>query len=365
MSQLHIIPTLAAVHSQGRCILGSQGSQLPECVEHRLAVARALLPAMVSGIAAFTIVIFVAPYFIRLARRLGWGKQVSEFLPHHVGKQGTPSMGGLLFTAPVAALTAVYNLVGHLSMLLTLVVLSLTSALGWIDDRLTTVRIGGEGIRARFKLVWLTVIATAIVAILHLPRLYSPSQQNLVWIPTWKFVDLGWIYWPLAIIAIVGMANAVNLTDGLDGLAAGTGALSFASFGAVALLSHPQFPYLGEFCFAMVGALLGFLWFNVFPARIIMGDTGSLALGATLTTVALMLDQGLILLVVGFVFVLEAASVMVQLSYFRLTHGRRVLRASPLHLHLEAIGWHENEVTQRFWIVGMLAAVAGLALAFI
>lgn len=331
------------------------------------AVAAALLPAMVSGVACFTIVILVGPYFIRWVRALRWGKQIKEELPHHLGKAGTPSMGGLLFTIPVAALTLGYNLIGHLSMLLTLVVLSLSSLLGWVDDRLTTVRIGGSGngIRGRFKFAWLVLIAIAIVIILHIPRLMGVHAQNRVYVPTIGYAFIGLAYWPLAVLAIVGTANAVNLTDGLDGLAAGTGAVAFATFGAIALLTSPQRLYLGEFCFTMVGALLAFLWFNVFPARIIMGDTGALALGATLATVALMLDQALILPVIGFVFVIETLSVIIQVTYYRLTHGRRIFRASPLHGHLELVGWHENEITQRFWIVSMLSAVAGLALAFV
>jgi len=326
-------------------------------------IAAALLPAMVSGVAAFTITMFGAPYFIELIRQLRGGKRIREELPHHLSKSGVPSMGGFLFTVPVILLTVLYNLINRYSMLLTVVVLTLSAALGWVDDRLTTVRIGGEGLRARFKFTWLLLIAVAIVAILHIPRLIAPSQQNTVWIPTIGFHSmLAVIYWPLAVLAIVGSANAVNLTDGLDGLAAGTGAVAFGAFGGIALLQGKL--YLGEFCFTMIGALLAFLWFNVFPARVIMGDTGALALGATLATVALMLNQMLILPVVGFVFVIETVSVMLQVSYFRATKGRRIFRASPLHIHLELLGWHENEVTQRFWIVSMLAGVAGLALAF-
>ena len=170
-------------------------------------------------------------------------------------------------------------------------------------------------------------------------------------------------YWPLAIFAIVATAHAVNLTDGLDGLAAGTGAIAFGAFGAIALLT-PNYKFTGQFCFTMVGALLAFLWFNIYPARVFMGDTGSLALGATLATVALLMNQLLILPVVGFVFVIITVSVMLQVGYFKLTDGRRLLRMAPLQHHLELIGWHENQITQRFWIVTMLAGVAGLALAF-
>jgi phospho-N-acetylmuramoyl-pentapeptide-transferase len=343
-------------------LAGPAASYLFELTFHQI-VAAALLPAMVSGIACFTITMLTAPYFIRMIHALKGGKRIREELAHHISKSGTPSMGGLLFTVPVVALTMVYNLVGKWSMLLPVVGLGLCSLLGWVDDRLTTIRIGGEGLRARFKFTWLVLIAIAIVAILHIPRILAPSAQNQVYIPTHGPISIGLLYWPLAVLAIVGSANAVNLTDGLDGLAAGTGAIAFATFGAIALLS--QKGYLGEFCFTLVGALLAFLWFNVFPARIIMGDTGSLALGATLATVALMLNQALVLPVIGFVFVMETLSVVVQVGYFKMSHGKRIFRMAPLHGHLELLGWHENEVTQRFWIVSMLAAVAGLALAFI
>lgn len=327
-------------------------------------IGNALVKAMVFGVASFTITMFAGPYFIRVLLSLNLGKKIKEELPHHISKSGTPSMGGLLFTVPVVLLTVVYNLVGHLSMLLPVVVVTVSSILGWIDDRLTTVRIRGEGLKARFKFAWLLAIAVAIVIILHIPHFISTQDQNKVYVPVFGWKDLGLLYSPLAVMAIVGTANAVNLTDGLDGLAAGTGAIALATFGAIALLSNIN-DYLSGFCFTMVGALLAFLWFNVFPARVIMGDTGALALGAGLATVALMLHQMLILPVVGFVFVIETLSVIFQVSYFKATKGRRIFRASPLHNHLELLGWHENEVTQRFWIVSMLAAVAGLTLAFI
>ena len=328
------------------------------------AVGNLLVPALVGGVACFTITMFAGPYFIRMIRSLNLGKQIREELPQHLSKSGTPSMGGFLFTVPVVALTVVYNLFDHLSMLLPVTVVVLCSILGWVDDRLTTIRVHGEGLRARFKFAWLLVIAVAIVVILHIPQVTAPADQNKVYIPGIAFISIGLIYWPLAVLAIVGTANAVNLTDGLDGLAAGTGAMAFGAFGAISLLAHPSKPWLAAFCCTMVGALLAFLWFNVFPARVIMGDTGALAIGAALATVALMLNQMLILAVVGFVYVIETLSVIFQVAYFKMTHGRRIFRSAPLHNHLELMGWHENEVTQRFWIVSILAAVAGLTLAF-
>ena len=325
-------------------------------------VSSVLLPAMVFGVAGFTMTMFAAPYVIRILRQLRAGSIIRREGPEsHQVKAGTPVMGGLLFSGATSILTVGYNLIGHYSQLLTVGALVSCSTLGAVDDLLKTERVGSSGLRARFKLAWTIVIAVIIVAILHTPGLLS--HPNDVWVPSIGYVDFGLAYWPLAIFAIVGTAHAVNLTDGVDGLAGGTGAVAFAAFGAIALMTH-GYKFTGEFCFTMVGAILAFLWFNIYPARIFMGDTGSLALGACLATVALMLNQLLILPVVGFVFVIITFSVIIQISYFKLTEGRRLLRASPLQHHLEAIGWHENQITQRFWIVSMLAGVAGLALAF-
>jgi phospho-N-acetylmuramoyl-pentapeptide-transferase len=326
-------------------------------------VTDSLLPAMVFGVAGFTICMFAAPYVIIALRRLRAGKLIRGDGPQsHQAKAGTPAMGGILFSGTTIFLSVAFNIArGHYQELLTVGALLSCSALGMVDDLLSTFRVGKAGLRARFKFAWTVVIAAIIVALLHIPRLLA--HPNDVWVPTQGYVDFGWAYWPVAIFAIAATAHAVNLTDGLDGLAAGSGAVGFATFGAVALLT-PGYTYTGWFCFTMVGAILAFLWFNIYPARVFMGDTGSLALGACLATVALLLNQLLILPVIGFVYVIITVSVMLQVSYFKLTAGRRLLRMAPLQHHLELIGWHENQITQRFWIVSMLAAVAGLALAF-
>jgi phospho-N-acetylmuramoyl-pentapeptide-transferase len=317
---------------------------------------------MVFGVASFTLCMVAAPYVIRFLRRLKAGTTVREEGPKsHLIKVGTPVMGGVLFSGVTTILTVAFNLFGHYSQLLNLGALVSCSVLGAVDDLLKTLRVGSAGLRARFKFAWTVLIAIVIVSVLHIPRLLA--HPNDVWVPSFGFVDFGILFWPLAIVAIVGTAHAVNLTDGLDGLAAGTGAVAFGTFGVVALLTK-NYGYTADFCFTMVGALLAFLWFNIYPARIFMGDTGSLALGACLATVALLLNQLLILPVVGFVFVIMVVSDIVQVAYFKYTGGRRLLRMAPLHHHLELIGWHENQITQRFWIVSMVAGVAGLALAF-
>ena len=166
---------------------------------------------------------------------------------------------------------------------------------------------------------------------------------------------------PLAWLAIVGTANAVNLTDGLDGLAGHTAAVAFAAYGTIAFLQGQV--YLVTFCFTVAGALLAFLWFNAHPAQVIMGDTGALALGATLAVVALMLGQVLLLPIIGFIYAMVALSVLAQVGYFRLTSGKRLLRRAPLHRHFELMGWSQMQVAQRFWLLSMITGLLGVALA--
>jgi phospho-N-acetylmuramoyl-pentapeptide-transferase len=176
-------------------------------------------------------------------------------------------------------------------------------------------------------------------------------------------IDIGLLYIPIAIFLIVGFSNAVNLTDGLDTLAGGTAAVAFVAYGIIAFLQGQV--QVVAFCFIMVGALLGFLWFNSHPAQVIMGDTGSLALGASLATAAFMTGQWLLLPIVGIVFVAEATSVSLQVAYFKLTKGKRIFRMTPIHHHFELIGWTEPRITLRFWLVSMMAGLLGVALALV
>jgi len=176
-------------------------------------------------------------------------------------------------------------------------------------------------------------------------------------------IDIGLLYIPIAMFWIVGFSNAVNLTDGLDSLAGWTSAIAFACYGVIAFLQGQA--YLVAFCFTIVGALLAFLWFNAHPAELIMGDTGSLALGATLAVVALMTGQWLLLPLIGAVFVGETLSVIIQVLYFKWTKGKRFFKMAPLHHHFELLGWSETQVVQRFWLVGLLAGMLGIALALV
>jgi phospho-N-acetylmuramoyl-pentapeptide-transferase len=229
--------------------------------------------------------------------------------------------------------------------------------LGAIDDLAGVRRHQATGLLARFKFIWQVLIAiAAAVGLYFFLGLHSVAVPRVP-----EKIDIGLWYIPLAAFIIVGFSNAVNISDGLDGLAGGTSAIAFAAYGIIAYLQGQI--YLLNFCFTMVGATLAFLWYNSHPANLFMGDTGSLAIGAVLGTVALMTGQWLLLPIIGVIFVVETLSDIIQVLYFRISKGRRIFRMAPLHHHFELKGWSEVQVTMRFWFVGMLAAMLGVALA--
>ena len=308
---------------------------------------------------AFVFVMLIGWPYIKFLRRHKVGKQIRIEEPQgHSSKTGTPTMGGLMITAPVIILTLVFNLSGRLSMLLPLGVLIGTAALGAIDDRMNLVGGGKSGMTARFKMAWLLLFSVITAVILHFPL-----DLTAINVPFLGRYEIGLLYIPIAVFAIAGTANAVNLTDGLDSLAGGTAAVAFTAFGIIAFLQGQV--HVVTFCFAMTGAILGFLWFNAHPAHVFMGDTGSLSLGAALATAAFMTGQWLLLPIVGFVFVAVTMSVILQVLYFKLTGGKRLFRMAPLHLHFELKGWSETQITIRFWLIGMLAGLLGVALAMV
>lgn len=326
---------------------------------------------------AFLVSMLLGYPYLRYLRRSGLGKKVRIDGPStHMEKTGTPTMGGLLITATVLGLTFLFALLSPLvahdstvlvtrdsgrSVLLPTGVMVLTSVLGWFDDRLTLVGREGEGLSIRVKFGLLGAIAVVAGVILWLPQ---GVGVDFIFVPGIRDpITIGWLVVPLSILAITGSAHAVNLTDGLDSLAGHTAAVAFVAYGVIAHLYGQT--YLLTFCFTMAGALLAFLWFNAHPAEVFMGDTGSLALGATLAVVALMLGQVLLLPVIGFVFVAEAVSVMLQVGVFRTFGGRRLFRMAPLHHHFEMMGWSETQVAQRFWVISMVTALLGVALALV
>lgn len=320
---------------------------------------------------AFIITIIVGRPYITWLRQRGIGKRIRmELGDTHASKVGTPTIGGIMIIFTVVLLTISFNLYGRLSMLLPIFVLVSTAILGAVDDMTTLVgsknKAGQEdGLAGRYKLIVQSVIATIAAFIMHLPDPYGLGLSH-IYIPFFGRYNIGWIYIPIAIFAIVAMSNAVNLADGLDTLAAGLSAIAFVSYGIIAYLQGQ----LGvvTFCFIMVGALMGFLWFNANPAQVIMGDAGALALGSALAVAAFMTGQWLLLVVVGGVFVAENLSVIIQTSYFKYTRkkygeGRRVFRKTPIHHHFQLLGWSESQVALRFWLVGMMAGLLGVALA--
>ncbi len=309
----------------------------------------------------FVMTVIIGHPIVALLRAKKIGKQVRIDGPqHHLVKTGTPTMGGIMVNLSAVILTFAFNLYGRLSMLLPLGVLLCCGVLGAIDDRLSLV--GGKraaGMTARFKMAWLLLFATVTAIIL-----YRPLGLGYIILPFFGRYDLSpLLYLPIAIIGIAGMANAVNLADGLDALAGGTAAVAFVAYGIIAYVQGQV--GVVTFCFTMVGALLGFLWHNAHPAQVIMGDTGALAIGAALATAGFMTGQWILLPVVGLVFVAEVLSVIAQVAYFKRTGGRRLFKTAPIHHHFELIGWSETQVTLRFWLVGMMAGLFGVALALL
>ena len=319
--------------------------------------------SIVQGILlAFALVVILMPPFILLLRRLGFGKRIRVEGPGtHMVKEGTPTMGGLLIIAVVAGSGVLLELITgrffDASTIAPMLTLLAVGGLGAVDDFLHAKT--GEGIRIRQKLLWQVVLAVAIAW--QLQRTYDITAiavpfVGAVAIPPWAYIAF-------AAFAIVATTNGVNFTDGLDGLAGGTLIFAFIAFMIIALLNPLPQPNLAIMCALLIGALLGFLWFNVHPAQIFMGDSGALALGATLAVMALITGQALLLPLIGIIFVLEVGSDLIQILVFRLT-GRRVFRMAPLHHHFELAGWDEEKITLRFWIVGVLAAMLGVTFFF-
>jgi phospho-N-acetylmuramoyl-pentapeptide-transferase len=314
---------------------------------------------------AFAIVVVLMPAFIRFLRRLGMGKRIRMEGPEtHYVKEGTPTMGGLLIVAVVLGVGLLLELAGNdfvdSSTFAPLATLALVGVLGTADDWLNART--GDGISATQKLLWQSVVAG--VAAWQIQDTY---QITALFVPFFGVLDIPpWIYILIAAFAIVATSNAVNITDGLDGLAGGTLIFAFTGYMVIAAVffdratSGTDVADLPLLCALIIGALLAFLWFNVHPAQIFMGDSGALALGATLAVTALIAGQVLLLPLIGLIFVLETGSVILQVGSMKL-RGKRLFRMSPLHHHFELLGWDEEKITLRFWIVGALSALVGVA----
>ena len=315
-------------------------------------------------LSAFLLGLVLGAPYIRALRRFRIGQNIRPEGPQtHYVKQGIPTMGGALFIGVTCVLWLFVLLllpqnerdVFIPQTIVPIGALVSVGVLGAIDD-LVNVRYG-FGIRGRHKLVWQTIVG--LVGAIYIQRHFG---VNGVYVPLVGEVQIGEVaFVALALFTIVAMSNGVNLTDGMDGLAGGTAVFAFLSVAFIA--AARGFPWLVVFCAAITGAILAFLWFNVHPAEVIMGDTGALALGATLATIALTTGFVLLLPVLGVIFVAETVSVLIQVGAFKL-RGRRVFRMSPLHNHFELIGWAEEKVTIRFWLIGAVAGIVAAILAY-
>ncbi len=326
--------------------------------------------AMTLGGVSFVLAMIWGGVFVRVLRHLGIGKQIRVEGPQsHFTKMGTPTMGGVLVLVVVLVVTVVANAVSILkqqeiaeAIVIPLVIMIAFGILGAVDDwaGIRGQRRGeGEGLFARTKFFWQLVIALAAAALLH----WRLGLRGVA-IPTILLqLNIGVFYVPVAVFIIVGFSNAVNIIDGLDSLA---GLISITAFGAYGMIAiYQDQHYLARFCFIVAGACTAFLWYNAHPAQVFMGDTGSLALGATLAVVALLSGQWLLLPIVAVIPVAGILSVVIQVTYFKLTGGRRVFKMAPIQHHFELVGWSETQVVQRFWIVGLAGAMIGFALAVV
>jgi len=332
------------------------------------------LRAILGALTALLISLLIGPSMIRHLTSYKIGQNVRDDGPQsHLSKAGTPTMGGALILIAIAVSTLLWSDLSNRQVLVALCVTLLFGAIGFIDDYKKLVGGDSKGLSAKLKYFWQTVFGMG-AAIFMYQAAQQPIETTLI-IPFVKdvMIPLGWGFIILAYLVIVGTSNAVNLTDGLDGLAilptvmvAGalgvfayvTGNVNFAGY-----LGIPYVSGVGElviFCGSLVGAGLGFLWFNTYPAQVFMGDVGALALGAALGVVAVLVRQELVLLIMGGVFVMETVSVILQVGSYKLT-GRRIFRMAPLHHHFELKGWPEPRVIVRFWIITVVLVLIGLA----
>ena len=332
------------------------------------------LRGILAAVTALLISLVVGPVMIRRLNHYQVGQAVRNDGPQtHLGKSGTPTMGGALILVAIAVSTLLWADLSNLYMWVALLVTGLFGAVGWVDDYRKVVERDSRGLPARWKYLWQSVIGVSAALFLYFvvdvpvtTQLYVPFFKDVI-------IELGLLFIVLTYFVIVGSSNAVNLTDGLDGLAILPTVLVGTALGLIAYLTgHVDFadylniPYvagsgeLAVFCGAIAGAGLGFLWFNTYPAQVFMGDVGALALGAALGTVAVITRHEIVFFIMGGIFVLETVSVILQVASFKLT-GKRIFRMAPIHHHYELKGWPEPRVIVRFWIITVMLVLIGLA----
>lgn len=326
-----------------------------------------------AGLTAFLICFFLGPWVIRKLTAMQVGQYIREDGPRtHHEKAGTPTMGGILILFSVILSTLLWSNLNNYYIWIVLLVCVGFGAIGLIDDYLMQVKKQSKGLNTKNKLLMQIVLAIFAGILVYL----TPDFNTQVTVPFFKKIspDLGWGYIFFAALVIVGTSNAVNLTDGLDGLAIGPAIIAAGTYmvfayvaGHVRIAEYLQINYVvgsGEiavFCGALVGAGGGFLWFNTYPAQIFMGDVGSLSIGASIGTVAVITKQEILLVLVGGLFVIEALSVIFQVGFFKMTNGRRIFKMAPLHHHFELKGWPEPKVIVRFWIIAIILALISMS----
>ena len=335
------------------------------------------LRAVLATITAMSISFFLGPPVIRKLIQYKIGQSVRDDGPQtHLVKAGTPTMGGALILLSISMTTLLWaDLTNHYVWVVLFVILGF-GVIGWVDDYRKVVYRNPKGLSARAKFFWQSVIGLVAAGFLAYQGQTVPALTEFI-VPFFKMVKypmgtIGFVI--LSYLVIVGTSNAVNLTDGLDGLAAMPSVLVGGALGIFAYVAGnfvfsdylrlPYIPGAGELvvlCAALVGAGLGFLWFNAYPAEVFMGDVGALAIGAGIGTIAVIVRQEIVLFVMGGIFVAETVSVILQVTYFKLTGGKRIFRMAPLHHHFELKGWKENQVVVRFWIITILLVLAGLS----
>lgn len=330
--------------------------------------------SILGTLTALLISLLVGPLMIKRLSHYQIGQTVRDDGPQtHLKKSGTPTMGGSLILIAIAASIFLWGDISNIYVWIVLLVTLAFGAIGWIDDYRKLIQKNTRGLPAKWKYFWQTVFGLAAAIVLY-GIASTPIETQLI-VPFFKniVISLGIFYIPFVYFVIVGSSNAVNLTDGLDGLAIlptvmVAGALGIFAYAAGNIqfanyLAIPYIPGVGEvsvFCAAIVGAGLGFLWFNTYPAQVFMGDVGALGLGAALGIVAVVVRQELVLLIMGGVFAMETLSVILQVASFKMT-GRRIFKMAPLHHHFELKGWPEPRVIVRFWIITFILVVSGLA----
>ena len=324
-------------------------------------------------VTALAIMLVLTPWFIRKMQVMQMGQVVRDDGPErHLSKAGTPSMGGVLIISSILFSTLMWADLGNIYIWVSMLIVAGYCCIGITDDLMKITKRDSKGLSGRKKLFFQTLLVAMAALIIY----EFASWDTHLSFPFFKNLrpDLGFFYLVFAAFVVVGSSNAVNLTDGLDGLATGPFVITAAVYalfcylaghaGLAHYLQIPSVPGAGElaiFCGSMAGAGLGFLWFNTYPAEIFMGDSGSLAMGGALGCVAVLSKQEIILAIAGGVFVMEAVSVMIQVGYFKLSGGRRIFRMAPIHHHFELKGWQEPKVIVRFWIISILLGLLAVS----